>query len=108
MLRESPHGINIQRDCRKLIHYNLDFNARVLEQREGRINRPGHKPGSIVIKNIILNNSYDEEILSRAVFRMRLIDLLGGFAKFWAEENINSLVDQIYELGGDSPEKKRN
>ncbi len=95
-VRKGTNGINIQRDCRKLIHFNLHFNPGVLEQREGRVNRPNHKPGKVIIKSIILKNSYDCEILARAVFRMRLIDLLGGFAPFWCEENIRVLVDQIF------------
>ncbi len=98
-VKKGTNGINIQRDCRKLIHFNLDFNPGVLEQREGRINRPNHKPGMIVIKSIVLENSYNGEILARAVFRMKLIDLIGAFAPFWCEENIGVLVEQIFSEG---------
>jgi len=95
-VKKGTNGINIQRDCRKLIHYNLDFNPGILEQREGRVNRPGHKNGKVVIRAMVLKNSYDHEILARAVLRMKLIDLLGGFARFWAEKNIEALVDKIF------------
>lgn len=65
-------GIDLQRYCSHVIHYDLEWNPAKLEQREGRVDRQGREAqGPVNVYFLICRDTYDERVLHVMVNRMR-------------------------------------
>jgi hypothetical protein len=78
-------GIDLQRRCNTVIHYDLEWNPAKVEQREGRVDRLGRLSSSQVeITTYKLSETYDERILARCQARKVWMELY--LCKTWKEE----------------------
>ncbi|MGC8656997.1 MAG: SNF2-related protein [Thermoplasmata archaeon] len=60
--------------CHAIINYDLPYNPMRVEQRIGRIDRFGQQADKIVVGNLFIKNTVDEEIYDRLYRRIRLIE----------------------------------
>ncbi len=75
--RVGEEGIDLQRYCNNVIHYDLEWNPARIEQREGRVDRkgridPNHK---IDIHTLVLSGTYDERIYRKFLERREIFEL---------------------------------
>lgn len=76
-------GIDLQKYCSHVIHYDLEWNPAKLEQREGRVDRQGREAqGPVNVYFMICKHTYDERVLHVMVNRMRWHQLLLPHRKF--------------------------
>jgi superfamily II DNA or RNA helicase len=62
----ASEGLNLQRACRRIIHFELPWNPNRLEQRNGRVDRYGQtRPPEI--RYLYYSDSPEEEVLDRLV-----------------------------------------
>jgi hypothetical protein len=65
-------GIDLQRYCRHVVHYDLEWNPAKLEQREGRVDRKGRATTEPVnVYFLICQGTYDERVMHAMVNRFR-------------------------------------
>src|ERR1022692_2436552 len=65
-------GIDLQRYCRHIIHYDLEWNPAKLEQREGRVDRQGRlAKGPVNVYFLLCRGTYDERVMHAMVNRFR-------------------------------------
>jgi hypothetical protein len=65
-------GIDLQRYCRSVVHYDLEWNPARIEQREGRVDRHGRlAKGPIDVYMMVCKDTYDERILHAMINRSR-------------------------------------
>lgn len=66
-------GIDLQRYCHHVIHYDLEWNPAKLEQREGRVDRQGRFAEGLPVNIYFLlcRDTYDERIMHAMVNRFR-------------------------------------
>jgi len=65
-------GIDLQRYCRHVIHYDLEWNPAKLEQREGRVDRTGRlAKGPVNVYFLLCRGTYDERLMHTMVNRFR-------------------------------------
>ena len=60
--------------CNAIINYDLPYNPMKIEQRIGRIDRFGQKSDKIIIVNLFITGTVDEEIYERLYKRIRLVE----------------------------------
>jgi len=60
--------------CHAIINYDLPYNPMRVEQRIGRIDRFGQKADKIIVANLFIKGTVDEEIYDRLYRRIRLIE----------------------------------
>ncbi|HIE44570.1 MAG TPA: DNA/RNA helicase, superfamily II [Candidatus Omnitrophica bacterium] len=60
--------------CHAIINYDLPYNPMRVEQRIGRVDRFGQKADKIIVANLFIKNTVDEEIYDRLYRRIRLIE----------------------------------
>ena len=60
--------------CHAIVNYDLPYNPMRIEQRIGRIDRFGQKADKIIIANLFIQGTVDEEIYDRLYRRIRLIE----------------------------------
>src|SRR5262249_36005448 len=56
-------GLDLQRACAEIIHYELPWNPNRLEQRNGRIDRYGQPETTVGIRTLVLKDPLDVTIL---------------------------------------------
>jgi hypothetical protein len=72
-------GIDLQRFCRHVIHYDLEWNPAKVEQREGRVDREGRVVGGPVsVYFLLCRGTYDERVLHVMANRFRWHAVLLG------------------------------
>jgi superfamily II DNA or RNA helicase len=60
--------------CHAIINYDLPYNPMRIEQRIGRIDRFGQKADKIIVGNLFIKETVDEEIYDRLYRRIRLVE----------------------------------
>ena len=60
--------------CHAIINYDLPYNPMRIEQRIGRIDRFGQQADKIIVANLFIKETVDEEIYDRLYRRIRLIE----------------------------------
>lgn len=60
--------------CHAIINYDLPYNPMRVEQRIGRIDRFGQKADKIIVANLFIKGTVDEEIYDRLYRRIRLVE----------------------------------
>jgi superfamily II DNA/RNA helicase len=75
-------GVDLQQDCRYVIHHDLDWNPSTLEQRTGRVDRIGSKAEAthqpIVIYEPYLGGTHDEKMYRVVKDRERWFGVVMG------------------------------
>jgi hypothetical protein len=77
-------GIDLQEQCRYVIHYDLEWNPARMEQREGRVDRMGWgraSEGFIDVRFLLLNGTYEERIFHTVMQRDQWFQILIGSKK---------------------------
>ncbi|KAB2945264.1 MAG: DEAD/DEAH box helicase family protein (plasmid) [Candidatus Methanoperedens sp.] len=77
-------GIDLQKQCRYIIHYDLEWNPARMEQREGRVDREGYgraDEGNIKVHFKILKGTYEERIFHTVMQRDQWFQILIGSKK---------------------------
>ncbi len=81
----AEEGIDLQKRCNTVVHYDLEWNPAKVEQREGRVDRLGRtSKDQVQIRTFKLSKTYDERILARCENRKIWMDLY--LCKTWQEE----------------------
>jgi hypothetical protein len=60
--------------CHAIINYDLPYNPMRVEQRIGRIDRFGQKADKVIVANLFIERTVDEEIYDRLYRRIRLVE----------------------------------
>lgn len=60
--------------CHALINYDLPYNPMRIEQRIGRIDRFGQKADKILVSNLFIKGTVDEEIYDRLYRRIHIVE----------------------------------
>lgn len=60
--------------CHAIVNYDLPYNPMRVEQRIGRIDRFGQQADKIIVGNLFIRNTVDEEIYDRLYRRIRLVE----------------------------------
>jgi ERCC4-related helicase len=74
-------GIDLQEQCRYVIHYDLEWNPARMEQREGRVDRHGWgraDEGYIDVRFLLLKGTYEERIFHAVMQRDQWFQILIG------------------------------
>ncbi|MEZ6051293.1 MAG: helicase-related protein [Planctomycetaceae bacterium] len=104
-------GIDLQEQCRYVIHYDLEWNPARMEQREGRVDRMGwlgdrrDAASFIDVRFLILKGTYEERIFHTVMQRDQWFQVLIGSKKKELgvlPEDIDQEVDQD-RISDDSP-----
>jgi len=77
-------GIDLQKQCRYVIHYDLQWNPARMEQREGRVDRMGWgraAEGYIDVRFLLLKGTYEERIFHTVMQRDQWFQILIGSKK---------------------------
>ena len=87
-------GIDLQKQCNRVIHYDLEWNPARVEQREGRVDRRGRASTSPVrVQTLKLADTYDERILKRCENRAIWMELF--LCKSWKDEADRAESDAV-------------
>ena len=79
--RVGEEGIDLQQQCRYVIHYDLEWNPAKMEQREGRVDRVGwgrSDEGFIDVRFMLLKGTYEERIFHAVMQRDQWFQVLIG------------------------------
>jgi hypothetical protein len=79
--RVGEEGIDLQQQCRYIIHYDLEWNPARMEQREGRVDRVGWgraDEGHIDVRFMLLKGTYEERIFHAVMQRDQWFQVLIG------------------------------
>lgn len=94
----ASEGLNLQRFCRRVYHFELSWNPNRMEQRNGRVNRHGQTRNPI-IRYLFYPDSPEDNVLDRLVKRIAQMqsdkvstpDILGILAGQRIEEALTEL-----------------
>jgi ERCC4-related helicase len=110
-------GIDLQEQCRYVIHYDLEWNPARMEQREGRVDRTGWgraSEGFIDVKFLLLKGTYEERIFHTVMQRDQWFQVLMGSKKRALGEIPENSEEEVPqdriagdELGGTVTESER-
>ncbi|MBW2704449.1 MAG: hypothetical protein JRF33_26835 [Deltaproteobacteria bacterium] len=67
----AAEGLNLQRHCRHLIHWEIPWNPNRMEQRNGRIDRHGQKADEVFCRHFVFANWEDQRFLNVVVDKVR-------------------------------------
>jgi SNF2-related domain/Helicase conserved C-terminal domain len=79
--RVGEEGIDLQKQCRYVIHYDLEWNPAKMEQREGRVDRVGWGRADekfIDVRFLLLKGTYEERIFHTLMQRDQWFQILIG------------------------------
>jgi hypothetical protein len=79
--RVGEEGIDLQKQCRYVVHYDLEWNPAKMEQREGRVDRVGWgraEEGFIDVRFLLLKGTYEERIFHTVMQRDQWFQILIG------------------------------
>ncbi|MDH7513098.1 MAG: helicase-related protein [Clostridiales bacterium] len=101
----ASEGLNLQRRCRRVIHFELPWNPNRLEQRNGRVDRYGQTRDPI-IRYLFYPDSPEDDVLDRLVQKIEEMtrqrvstpDILGVFS------GRGDIREDLVELDPESPE----
>jgi SNF2 family DNA or RNA helicase len=104
----ASEGLNLQRSCRRVIHFELPWNPNRLEQRNGRVDRYGQEREPI-IRYLFYPDSPEDDVLNRLVEKIKEMgreristpDILGVLS------GAGSLESRLVDLDPESPDIER-
>ena len=77
-------GIDLQKQCKYILHYDLEWNPARMEQREGRVDRDGWggQAGDVIdVRFMLLKGTYEERIFQTVMQRDQWFQILMGAKK---------------------------
>jgi hypothetical protein len=80
-VEQAREGIDLQKQCRYVVHYDLEWNPARMEQREGRVDRVGwgrSGEGFIDVRFMLLKGTYEERIFHTVIQRDQWFQILIG------------------------------
>lgn len=80
--------------CDCLVNYDMPWNPQKIEQRIGRIDKKGQKSESVLIYNMVVKNTIDEEIYNRCLSRIEVFNSQIGDS----EEIVGALTQEINDI----------
>lgn len=99
----ASEGLNLQR-ASVLINYDLPWNPMRVEQRIGRIDRIGQQAPQVVVRNYVLPDTVEDDVMSALRERIESFDdLVGGAQPIIGE--VEQAMKRSYEMTG--PEARR-
>jgi len=122
--RVGEEGIDLQKQCRYVVHYDLEWNPARMEQREGRVDRVGwgrSGEGFIDVRFMLLKGTYEERIFHTVMQRDQWFQILIGSkrrelgeikagedeeAEGTALEPASEEIEDVMERGRLTPEEK--
>jgi SNF2 family DNA or RNA helicase len=81
------HGLNLQKNCRYIVFYNISDSAGRHEQAMARVYRPGGLLGPVFCYRLVSNDSIDEVMLKRVLGKINSQDQFLNALEQWAREN---------------------
>lgn len=92
-------GVDLQHDCRHVIHHDLDWNPSTLEQRTGRIDRIGSKAQTsrqpVVIYEPYLAGTHDEKMFRVVKDRERWFGIVMGAEPTSGERDTEQQANRV-------------
>ena len=92
-------GVDLQQDCRYVIHHDLDWNPSTLEQRTGRVDRIGSKAGAtgqpVVIYEPYLGGTHDEKMFRVVKDRERWFGVVMGDSSDFGERVTERRAERV-------------
>lgn len=102
----AAEGLNLQKHCRYLIHYEIPWNPNRLEQRNGRIDRHGQPAPEVFVHHFLYDNRRDSEFLQTVVEKVeRMREDLGAVAAVLEEGLEEAMLGRRVDLAGIRPRK---
>jgi ERCC4-related helicase len=95
-------GMNLQRACAALVHYELPWNPNRLEQRNGRIDRYRQREPRVTIRTLVYDDPLDVTILRVLIDKANEIRSKYGFAPPFFSSN-RELVELMKLYGHTAP-----
>jgi len=90
----AEEGIDLQKRCNTVVHYDLEWNPAKVEQREGRVDRLGRRSDEPVqIITLKLDGTYDERIWTRCQNRRIWMELY--LCTAWKQEGKSTEEETI-------------
>lgn len=90
----AEEGIDLQKRCNTVVHYDLEWNPAKVEQREGRVDRLGRRSDEPVqIITLKLDGTYDERIWARCRNRRIWMELY--LCTAWKQEGKSTEEETI-------------
>ena len=102
--RVGEEGIDLQEQCRYVIHYDLEWNPAKMEQREGRVDREGwgrRDEGFIDVRFMLLKGTYEERIFHTVMQRAQWFQVLVGSKK----RELGKLADEATTFSAGDPDE---
>ena len=85
-------GIDLQKQCNTVVHYDLEWNPAKVEQREGRVDRVARdRTKAVQVVTFKLADTYDERILARCNNRKIWMELY--LCRAWREEGKQAEIE---------------
>lgn len=101
----ASEGLNFQERCHIVINYELPWNPNRLLQRIGRVDRYGQTE-RVIVKNLYFTNTYEGEILSLLMDKLkRIIDRIGSANDVLGMWGPEKLVPRLMETTDTSSAK---
>jgi len=102
----AAEGLNLQKHCRYLIHYEIPWNPNRLEQRNGRIDRHGQPAAEVFVHHFLYDNRRDSEFLQTVVQKVeRMREDLGAVAAVLEEGLEEAMLGRRVDLASIRPRK---
>ncbi len=102
--RAGAEGVNLQA-ANVLVNYDLPWNPMIVEQRIGRVQRLGSIHANVCIYNIVLKDSYDEEIVGVLCEKLQMaaesigdIEAILENSEMSEDGNFESFEEKIHRL----------
>jgi len=89
----ASEGLNLQKHCRYLIHYEIPWNPNRMEQRNGRIDRHGQKAPKVFVHHFTFANNEDYVFLNKVVKKVQTMrEDLGSVGEVIAKQVENVML----------------
>jgi hypothetical protein len=92
-------GVDLQRECRHVIHHDLDWNPSVLEQRTGRVDRVGSRAERlgerIGVYEPFLAGTQDERLYRVVKDRERWFNVVMGGMSSLSQDDVDRIAERV-------------
>ncbi|MBI4524535.1 MAG: DEAD/DEAH box helicase family protein [Deltaproteobacteria bacterium] len=115
--RVGEEGIDLQEQCRYVVHYDLEWNPARMEQREGRVDRVGWGRADekfIDVRFFLLKGTYEERIFHAVMQRDQWFQILigskrrelGELSPDERNDEAKEVIEDVTDLGRLTPGEK--
>lgn len=101
----AAEGLNLQKYCRYLIHWEIPWNPNRMEQRNGRIDRHGQRAAEVFVHHFVYSNHEDGRFLQTVVEKVATMRQdLGSVGDIIAAQVEEAMLGRRQQL--DLPQKR--